>query len=64
MSYKQAQKMAELGAVVTVIIIDSLWHYHNFVYDKEKFPDMSFREFVAHFWKRFGDDKAAIRFRS
>ena len=60
MSYKQAIKNAEIGAPISVRIIDSLWHCHDFEYSKDKFPDMTFEKFVSYFWSRFGD--AEIRF--
>ena len=61
MSYKEAIKKAEITPI-SVVIIDALWHYHDFEYSKDKFPDMTFEKFVSHFWSRYGDRSAEIRF--
>ena len=62
LSYTFAQKKAEKGLAIDVIIVDSLWHRHDFRYSRDVFPDMTFGEFVAFFWKRYGDEGAALRF--
>ena len=56
MSYKEAKKLAEKGATITMVIIDSLYNRHEFYYSKDKFPDKNFSEFCAYFWYHFADN--------